>query len=576
MGKGALRDPTDRLHAGLLALLVVGGAVARLTLMGEPMRYDEAFTFLNYAMASIGHIVSTYDFPNNHVLYSLLAHFSWRAFGDHVWTVRLPAFAAGVALIPAAYLAARELYDRWAGIWAAALATGFSALIDYSVNGRGYTLGILLVVLSLWIAARLLRRPRRREWALLVVLWTLAVYTVPTMAFGVAAVAAWMVGTALLRHERRDVGLVVRLGVVLALAAGLSLLLYSGVLGQAGWTFVKPVPTDWTPLAHAASRVWRVWNHAQPHPLNWLVGAGFATALVLHRRIARHPVPIGVAALAALLVVIVAGQVSPFERTFLYLLPLYLIQASGGLSYLFGPIAWPVACPVAPSPLERPRYSPLERWLPTCCTKASSRRRAADDRQRHGRFPQAARRTAGGRASLLPERRGAGRLLLPPLPLSAARPACAPHALSRTRAVIAIDVLPVVAARRSARCWMGNPPRFPPASPRAARVPHGLGGRGRVRTAQAVVPCGACGVASWRHSRIRPFLITKRTAAVPPSRQRPPRPTRSLNDASEARPWRTIDVTSARHGRLRLNSTAAARVASRKVWTCCTSAPRTK
>ena len=97
MGRGVRSDPTDRLHVGLLALLVVGATAARLSLMGEAMRYDEAFTFLNYATHPVGHIVSTYDLPNNHVLYSLLAHYSWLAFGDHVWTVRLPSILLAAA-----------------------------------------------------------------------------------------------------------------------------------------------------------------------------------------------------------------------------------------------------------------------------------------------------------------------------------------------------------------------------------------------------------------------------------------------------------------------------------------------
>jgi 4-amino-4-deoxy-L-arabinose transferase-like glycosyltransferase len=154
MGKGATRDSTDRLDAGLLALLVVGGAAVRVALMGEPMRYDESFTFFAYAMTPIGHITSTYDFPNNHVLYTLLTHFAWLVLGDHVWVVRLPALAAGLALIPSAYLAARALYGRSAGLVAAGLVTGLAPLIDYSVDGRGYMLGTLLIVVSLWLAAR--------------------------------------------------------------------------------------------------------------------------------------------------------------------------------------------------------------------------------------------------------------------------------------------------------------------------------------------------------------------------------------------------------------------------------------
>lgn len=334
MGTGATRDSTDRLHAGLLALLVVGGVIARATLMREPMRYDEAFTFYTYATASVGHIVSTYDLPNNHVLYTLLTHFSWRVLGDHVWVVRLPALLAGVALVPATYLAGRALYSRSAGLLAAAMVAGLTQLIDYSVDGRGYTLGVLLIVLSLWIAARLLERPRREDWAALIVLFALAVYTVPTMAYGVATVAAWMGGSALLRRDGRGVALLLlRLTAALVVAGLLSLLLYSALLGQAGWTFVDPVRTAWQPLWFLAGKVWQSWMRATPHPLDWVLALAFLAGFALHRRIARQPLPIGLAGVAVVLLVVAAGQVSPFRRTYLYLLPLATIQASAALAY---------------------------------------------------------------------------------------------------------------------------------------------------------------------------------------------------------------------------------------------------
>jgi uncharacterized membrane protein len=78
-----------------------------------------------------------------------------------VWTVRLPALAAGITLIPASYVVARALYDRRAGLCAAALVAAFGPLVDYSVNGRGYTLGALLVLAALWLAGRLLTSDRR-------------------------------------------------------------------------------------------------------------------------------------------------------------------------------------------------------------------------------------------------------------------------------------------------------------------------------------------------------------------------------------------------------------------------------
>jgi 4-amino-4-deoxy-L-arabinose transferase-like glycosyltransferase len=322
----------DRLHQVLLGLVVLGAALLRLRYLDEPMRWDEAATFQKYAMGTVGTITSTYDRPNNQILYSLLTHFSLKAFGEAVWVVRCVAFAAGVALVPVAYLTARRLYDPVAGLWAAALTATFAPLIDYSVNGRGYTLGALFVLLALWLGAGLLERPRLRTWAAFVATSTLAVYTLPTMAIGVSAVAVWMACAALLRRPRKP-QITLQLALALAVTAGLSLLLYSAVLGQHGWDSVTPTAREWGPVRDLASAVWENWNRTAPHPLDWLVAAGFVASLVVHKRIARHPVPIALAALVTLVGVVLVAPIAPFTRSWLFLLPLYLIQAAAGLAW---------------------------------------------------------------------------------------------------------------------------------------------------------------------------------------------------------------------------------------------------
>jgi uncharacterized membrane protein len=322
----------DRRHAALLAAIVLGGTLLRLRYLDVPMRYDEAFTFDAYTLSGVGHITSTYDIPNNHIFYTLLTNFTWRLFGDHLWTVRLPALLAGIALIPMSYLVARTLYDRRAGLCAAVLIATFGPLVDYSVNGRGYTLGALLMLIMLWLAAKLLRDSRPLMWAAFVTCSTLAIYTVPTMAYGVAVVAAWMAACAV--WETRAVRLVAQLGLACALVAGLSLLLYSPVLGQAGWTAVDPVPVNWSPIAHLATRVWEHWNSDAPHPLDWVVAACFLAATFLHRRIAQHPVPLVAAAAVITLAIVAFGKLPPYPRSWLFLLPLYLIPAGAGISWL--------------------------------------------------------------------------------------------------------------------------------------------------------------------------------------------------------------------------------------------------
>jgi len=59
-----------------IALLIIAaiGAVLRLALLDQPMRYDEAYTFIVYASQPLGQALVTYSAPNNHLFHTLLVH----------------------------------------------------------------------------------------------------------------------------------------------------------------------------------------------------------------------------------------------------------------------------------------------------------------------------------------------------------------------------------------------------------------------------------------------------------------------------------------------------------------------
>jgi hypothetical protein len=156
------------------------------------------------------------------------------------------------------------------------------------------------------------------------------------MAYGVVTVAVWMGMVALLGPGPRKVRLVGELALALALIAALSVLLYAPVLGQPGWTAVDPVPVRWSPLGRLVSSVWENWNRDARHPLDWIVAAGFLGSLVLHRRIARHAIPLAAAAAVSVVAVVAFGRLPPFPRNWLFLLPVYLIPAGAGLAWLVG------------------------------------------------------------------------------------------------------------------------------------------------------------------------------------------------------------------------------------------------
>src|SRR5690606_37799725 len=104
-----------------MAAVAVIGLFISISYLGVPMRYDEAYTFNEYATRSPYDAVSLYTFPNNHLFHTLLVHVAVRLFGDSPRVVRLPALLASLALIPATYGMVRRLADPRAAALAAAL-----------------------------------------------------------------------------------------------------------------------------------------------------------------------------------------------------------------------------------------------------------------------------------------------------------------------------------------------------------------------------------------------------------------------------------------------------------------------
>src|SRR2546425_3783489 len=97
------------------------------------MGSDESATFLYYASHPLPVAVSIYGSPNNHILHTVLMHLSYVIFGASEWALRLPAFLAGVAIVPLTYVVARSLGNRGA-LLAAALSASAPVLIDYSTD----------------------------------------------------------------------------------------------------------------------------------------------------------------------------------------------------------------------------------------------------------------------------------------------------------------------------------------------------------------------------------------------------------------------------------------------------------
>ncbi len=168
-----------RTWLALAALTLVGAALRLPFLDLQSLWYDETFTLTVVERDSLGALWDRVrETESTPPLYYVL---TW------LWTelagstddpsLRAPAAIAGVACVPASYLAVRRLCGTGIGLAVAALTAASPVLVAYSLNARAYPLLVLLACLSLWALGEAIERGGGRRlavWAVLAAacLWT--------------------------------------------------------------------------------------------------------------------------------------------------------------------------------------------------------------------------------------------------------------------------------------------------------------------------------------------------------------------------------------------------------------------
>lgn len=312
----------DELYA---ALATIAALALRLPFLTRPMRTDEAATFLYYASRPLTLGLSVYGSPNNHLLHTALMHTTYALFGPAEWALRLPALLAGLLLVPLAFFATRAL-GLGRGLLAATLTATWPLLVDYSTDGRGYTLVCAFTLVAL-LATIALRRSGDVTAALLFVLAiALGMWSVPVMIYPFALLTAWGLASSYWRR-------------VLAAACGaasLTFVLYLPVLVVSGldaltknpWVRPLPWPQFFAALPHAAPDVWKSWTSGVPLVLAIVFVLLFVAGAI------RGRVSLWLA-LPAIAAVLLVQHTIPFPRTWLPLLVLAVITMNAALPARF-------------------------------------------------------------------------------------------------------------------------------------------------------------------------------------------------------------------------------------------------
>lgn len=300
-----------------VTLLTAVAALVRVPLLWRPMGADESATFLYYASHPLPIALTIYGSPNNHILHSALMHLSFRTFGGAEWALRLPAFLAGVAVVPLTYIASRAL-TRNGALIAAALSATAPVLIDYSTDARGYTMLCCCVLICTAAMAEITRSGKRSAIVLFSISAALGFYTVPVMLYPFAMLVVW----GLITPRRREAAIASVAAVALTIILYVPVIFVSGVSMLTSNPYVRAVPRFLQNVLPYLATVRLHLFVGIPLVVQILIGVGVVIALA---RRALLPIWIGIVAVIALVTI---QRVLPFPRVWLPFLVLLFITAA--------------------------------------------------------------------------------------------------------------------------------------------------------------------------------------------------------------------------------------------------------
>lgn len=157
--------PLRTAPGAIVAALTVGGLILRL-IATRSLWLDEA-TEVSQAHMSYGAMLHRLQTTDVHPpLHHTVLWLTMRVIGDSELAVRAPSLVAGTLLIPLLYRVGSEIWDRRAGLAAAALTAVAPFPVWYSQEARMYAFFMLFAAVAVWMQVRAVRHNRTIDWAL--------------------------------------------------------------------------------------------------------------------------------------------------------------------------------------------------------------------------------------------------------------------------------------------------------------------------------------------------------------------------------------------------------------------------
>ena len=219
---------------GLVALVALATVIRILTINDQSIATDEALTTYEASLPFGAMLHTVAHIETTPPLYFVLIWGWAKVFGTGAVALRSVSMLAGIALVPLAYLAARDLFSRRSGLLAAALIAVNPFMIWYSQQARTYMLLATLSTAAFVFFIRAWREPRARNLIWWAGFSALALMTHFFAGFAIAPEALLL----LWRWRRREV--VLALAVVAAAQAAMLPFALADTSHGLGWIAVQP------------------------------------------------------------------------------------------------------------------------------------------------------------------------------------------------------------------------------------------------------------------------------------------------------------------------------------------------
>ena len=140
-----LLSPISRsVRYSFLAVIVLG-TIIRLVGITTPLHGDELATISIWANMPLLSIPTHYEYPNNHILHTLVVATIFKIFGLNPFLLRTPVLVCGIASIAFAFLTTHRITrNAQAGLAVSLLIAINGGHIFYSTHARGYMLILLI------------------------------------------------------------------------------------------------------------------------------------------------------------------------------------------------------------------------------------------------------------------------------------------------------------------------------------------------------------------------------------------------------------------------------------------------